>query len=251
MTRRRLVVLALAPTLLLGLVLGGFLIVDARSQRAEVERADAVAERYQDRLGAYRRAVAQDLEEAGDTDPLTVSDVLDEHRDEIPELDAVPERAALASSGYETARRTEAAVAESRRVLTDVIEATAQAPEFVAAAEQALALQPNELAPQGAVPDGGPLRASLLPPLRAALATFEQAPVPEGAEPAATAVRAALKHVIDEAERLAAELDAGRSGSFGWQSEYQAAADAVQAYDDGVRADLREALDGLLASDAT
>lgn len=249
MTRRRLVVLVLAPTILVGLVLGAVFIVDARSQQQEVERAEAAATRYQDRLAAYRSAVVSDLDAVDATDPMTVSEVLDRHAEELPELQPVPERAAAASVEYETARRTQASVSDGLETVQRVIETSAPSTEFVAAARRALSVEPTSLAPSGAVASGDPLRNALLPPMRTALASFESVPVPQGAETASEAVSAALQHVIDEGEQLAAMLDAGRSGSFTWQAEYQAAAEAVQQYEDGVQADLREALDGVLASD--
>ena len=43
MTRRRLLALVLAPTLLVGLGLGAALVVDARARQVDVDRADAVA----------------------------------------------------------------------------------------------------------------------------------------------------------------------------------------------------------------
>lgn len=246
MTRGRLIALVLAPTLLLGLVVGGFVVVDVRARQADVERADATAQEYLDEVAAFRAGLSEDLAEVDANDPTEVADVLEQRDGDLPELDTAPGRGEEGSRTYAAARADEAALGEAWQRLRDVVQASVEARTFVLAANRALDLDPNELSPETVVTSGAPLRNQLLPPMRTALAAFESVPAPEDAAAAQDAVRAALQHVITEAERLAARLDGGQGGSFQYAEQYTAARTAVQRYADGVRADLREALDGVV-----
>lgn len=241
----------LAPTLVLGLVVAGFVVVDARARQADVELADAAAARYDEQLSSFRSALVDDLEAVDATNPADVAAVLEERRDDVPELEPAPERGEAGSSAYGTARATQAALAESLERLEAVVESSRRARTFVLAANEALDLDPSSLAPQTFVTSGSPLRTQLLPPLRTALATFEAVEAPDDAAEARDAVRAALQHVITEGERLAARLDGGQSGSFQYAEQYGTARSAVQQYADGVRADLREAIDGVVVPATT
>lgn len=247
MSRGRLLALVLAPTLLIGLALGAFLVVDARQAQQDVAAADAAAADYQAALADYREAVTGDLEGRDGTEPGRIAEALAEHRDLVPELASTSQRGEEGSSRYQLARRQVAELAEARERLDDVVTEATTALAFVDAASTALEVDPQALAPGGTVTDGGSLRVRLLPPMRTALATFEAAKAPKDATTVRAAVRAALQHVIDEGEKLAADLDAGRSGSFRYGTEYSTAREAVRSYDDTVRADLREALDGVVA----
>ena len=238
MTRRRLLALVLAPTLLLGLGLGAALVVDARARQVDVDRADAVALRYEERLSHYREVVVRELEAADATDPDAVARVLARHRDDVPTLGATSQRGAAASPDYGAARREPSVVVDTRA-----------AQRYLVAARRALEVDPNALAPGTFVTSGAPLRAQLLPPMRTTLASFEAVEAPRDAAAVRDAVRRALTHVITEAEALAARLDAGQSGSFQYAEEYTAARTAVTQYEERTRADLREALDNVLAGD--
>lgn len=241
----------LAPTLVLGLVVGAFVVVDARARQADVDRADAVAERYEQQLAAFRSDLADDLEAVDATDPTDVSEVLEGRRDDLPELGATSARGETGSSAYAAARAEQAALGESLDRLESVVESARRARTFVLAANEALDLDPNRLSPETVVTSGAPLRTQLLPPMRTALARFEAVDAPDDAAEAREAVRAALQHVITEAERLAVLLDGGQGGSFQYAEQYQTARTAVQQYADGVRADLREALDAVVGSPTT
>lgn len=249
MTRRRLLALVLAPTLLLGLGLGAALVVDARARQVDVDRADAVALRYEERLSHYREVVVRELEAADATDPDAVARVLARHRDDVPTLGATSQRGAAASPDYGAARREQSVVTEAMDRLDDVVVDTRTAQRYLVAARRALEVDPNALAPGTFVTSGAPLRAQLLPPMRTTLASFEAVEAPRDAAAVRDAVRRALTHVITEAEALAARLDAGQSGSFQYAEEYTAARTAVTQYEERTRADLREALDNVLAGD--
>lgn len=247
MTRGRLLALVLAPTLVLGLVIGGFVVVDARARQADVERADDVAQKYAGEVAGFRAALVKDLEAVDAADPTDVAEVIEARGDDLPELASAPERGESGSSAYAAARQGVVTLRESWQRLGDVVDVSVDARSFVLAANRALDLNPAELAPPTVVTSGDPLRTQLLPPMRSALATFEATDAPEAATPARDAVRAALQHVVTEAERLAARLDAGQGGSFQYAEQYTAARAAVRQYADGVRADLREALDAVVA----
>jgi hypothetical protein len=246
-TRRRLLALVLAPTLLLGLGIGSLVVVDDLARRADVERADSAAERYEEQLAAFRTSFVDALGDADATDPRDVERVLQARRDDVPDLEPVDPRGEQGSSDYVAARTEQAQLSEALERLEQVVQRAQRARTFVLAANRALDVDPASYAPPTVVTSGAPLRAQLLPPMRAALATFEAVEVPPDAQDARDAVRAALQHVITEGEGLAARLDAGQSGSFQYAEQYTRARDAVQGYADGVRADLREALDRVVA----
>ena len=82
MTRGRLLALVLAPTLVLGLVIGGFVVVDARARQADVERADAVAQEYAGEAAGFRAALVKDLEAVDAADPTDVAEVIENVEDE-------------------------------------------------------------------------------------------------------------------------------------------------------------------------
>lgn len=247
MSRRRLLALVLAPTLLVGLGVGGLVVADALARQADVERADAAALRYEERLGAFRTSFVEALADVDATDPRDVARVLEERRDEVPDLESVAARGEQGSADYAAARSEQVQLTEALERLDQVVEASVRSRTFVLAANRALEVDPASYAPPTVVTSGAPLRTQLLPPMREALATFEAVRAPSDATRARDAVRAALQHVITEGERLAARLDAGQSGSFQYAQQYTTAREAVRAYADGVRADLREALDRVVA----
>ncbi len=247
MTRRRLLALVLAPTLLIGLGVGGLVVVDDLARRADVERADAAAQRYEERLTGFRTSFVDALGDVDATDPGDVAQVLASRRDDVPALEPVEARGERGSSDYLAARSEQTQLSDALDRLDQVVQRGQRARTFVLAANRALDVDPASYAPPTVVSSGTPLRSQLLPPMRAALATFEAVEVPPDAQGARDAVRAALQHVITEGERLAAQLDAGRSGSFQYAAQYGTAREAVRAYADGVRADLREALDRVVA----
>jgi hypothetical protein len=246
-SRRRLLALVLAPTLLVGLGVGGLVVADALARQADVERADAAALRYEERLGAFRSSFVEALADVDATDPRDVARVLEERRDEVPGLESVAARGEQGSADYAAARSEQVQLTEALERLDQVVEASVRSRTFVLAANRALEVDPASYAPPTVVTSGAPLRTQLLPPMREALATFEAVRAPSDATRVRDAVRAALQHVITEGERLAARLDAGQSGSFQYAQQYTTAREAVRAYADGVRADLREALDRVVA----
>lgn len=136
MTRRRLLALVLAPTLLLGLGLGAALVVDARARQVDVDRADAVALRYEERLSHYREVVVRELEAADATDPDAVARVLARHRDDVPTLGATSQRGAAASPDYGAARREQSVVTEAMDRLDDVVVDTRAAQRYLVAADR-------------------------------------------------------------------------------------------------------------------
>lgn len=242
--------LALAPTLLLGLVVAALVVVDARARAADVERADDAATTFSVEAQEYRETLASGLAEVDTDDPVAVAEVVEEAATEPPRVEVVPRRGIDGSASYRAATQESAELAGAVARLRDEVDQAVAARTFVLAANETLGVQPQDLAPSGAVASGAPVRQQLIPPLQEALATFRDVPVPEGAEEAEEAVSGALGYVVEQAEQLAAALDAGRGGSFGYATQYAEAREAVRQYADGVRADLLEAVDGVVGSDA-
>lgn len=249
LSRRRLLVLALAPTLLLGLVVAVLVVVDARTAAAEVREADAAATAFDAEAAAYREGLVAGLADVDAEDPADVAEVVTARATTPPRPADVPARGRDGSATYRAAEKESVALAEAVERLRGVVRSAVEARTFVLAADEALDVQPQDLVPSGAVASGAPVRQQLIPPLREALETFGEVPAPRAAADAREAVQSALTYVIDQAEQLAASLDAGRGGSFGYARQYADAREAVRQYADGVRADLAEAIDGVVGTD--
>lgn len=250
MSRRRLLALVVLPTLLLGLGLGGLLLVDAGNRQAEVREADEAAATHVAALADFRSATAAALEDVDLGDPERVGEVVQQQAEGLPELADVSEHGAATSTAYQDARQLGARTREDVAALLEVTEAGAESRRFVLAANRALDVDPRDLLTATTVPDGSPVRAQLLPQMRATLEELRAVEVPEGADEAATSAQGALEYVIREAETLAAELDAGRGYRFEFGEQYFTARQAVRQHAEDVRAEVREAVDRVVGDPA-
>ncbi|WP_374999685.1 hypothetical protein [Aeromicrobium sp. CTD01-1L150] len=250
MSRRRLLTMVVAPTLVIGLVIGTLMLVDAANRREQVRVADAAAAEYTEALQAFRKEVAAGVETADFEDAVAVGDFVAQAAQDLPELAAVDGHGARASDAYRFAESVRAQMRESLDDLQEKVEGARRAQSFVAAAEQALAVDPRSFLSSTTLSDGGPVRAQVLPPLRNALAGVEDLDVPEGADEAHQEVADAIRFVIGEAETLAAELDAGRGYQFEFGIRYGEARSELARYSATSEASLREAFDRVVGEPA-
>lgn len=250
MGRLRLLALVVLPTLLVGAVIGGVLVVDALDRREQVAEADAAAERYTQQHEAFREALAGSVDSADFEDVDRVRSAVAAAREDVPTLPAVGEHGAESSEGYRFARRVHQLTETHLVDLESALDRADDAQAFAADAERALDVDPRSFLATTTVPSGAPVRASVLPPMQSALARFEAVDVPEGGDAAADEVSGALRFVIGEAETLARELDAGRGYQFEFGQRYGKARGAVQQYVTAVVAEVREAFDVVVGEPA-
>ncbi|GAA2078957.1 hypothetical protein GCM10009821_18650 [Aeromicrobium halocynthiae] len=243
MGRLRLLALVVLPTLLVGAVIAGVLVVDALDRREQVAEADAAAERYTQQHEAFREALAGSVDSADFEDVDRVRSAVAAAREDVPTLPAVGEHGAESSEGYRFARRVHQLTETNLVDLESALDRAEEAQAFAADAERALDVDPRSFLTTTTVPSGAPVRASVIPPMQSALARFEAVEVPEGGDDAADEVSGALRFVIGEAETLARELDAGRGYQFEFGLRYGEARGAVQQYVTAVVAEVREAFD--------
>lgn len=243
MGRLRLLALVVVPTLLVGAVIGGVLVVDALDRREQIAEADAAAERYTQQHEAFREGLAGSVDSSDFDDVSQVREALEATRDGVPALAAVGEHGAENSEGYRFAQRVQQLTEANLADLESALDRADEAQAFAADAERALDVDPRSFLTSTTIPSGAPVRASVLPPMQSALTQFEAVEVPEGGDAAAEEVSGALRFVISEAETLARELDAGRGYQFEFGLRYGEARGAVQQYVTAVVAEVREAFD--------
>lgn len=243
MGRLRLLALVVVPTLLVGAAIGGILVVDALDRREQIAEADAAAEQYTQRHEAFREALAGAVDSSDFEDVTRVRTAVEAAREQVPVLPAVGEHGAENSEGYRFAQRAQQLTEANLADLDSALERAEEAQAFAVEAERALDVDPRSFLTSTTVPSGAPVRASVLPPMQAALAQFQAVEVPEGGDTAADEVSGALRFVIGEAETLARELDAGRGYQFEFGLRYGEARGAVQQYVTAVVAEVREAFD--------
>ncbi|MGJ9414388.1 hypothetical protein ACHAAC_16940 [Aeromicrobium sp. CF4.19] len=250
MTRARLLLLVVLPTLLIGLGVGALLLIGEMDRREQVRTADAAAAEYAQQMEVFREGLAQDVGPEALADPVGVGDVVAEAAEDLPELEPVSEYGEASSSTYQSARDARGQTQEALEEVQQTVERGIEAERFADAAEGALAVDPNSFVTEQTLPNGSPVRERVIPPLRSTLAEVESLETPEGAQEARRAVVDALQFVIDEATTLAAELDAGRSYQFEFGTRYGEAGAAVTAYRGQALGDLREAFDRLVGEPA-
>ena len=243
MGRLRLLALVVLPTLLVGAVIGGVLVVDALDRREQVAEADAAAEQYTQQHEAFRETLASSVDSSDFEDVARVRAAVEAAREDVPTLPPVGEHGAESSEGYRFAQRVQQLTETNLADLESALDRAQEAQAFEADAERALDVDPRSFLTTTTVPSGAPVRASVLPPMQSVLAQFEAVEVPEGGDAAADEVSGALRFVIGEAETLARELDAGRGYQFEFGLRYGEARGAVQQYVTAVVAEVREAFD--------
>ena len=127
--------------------------------------------------------------------------------------------------------------------LSDKLGRAADAEDFVKAADDVLDHGPIVLLGYGTVFDSGPLRERVIPKLNRTLAEFRAVKVPKGAQDVAVKVDGALTYVIEQVGKMASHADDGTSYEFSYNTQYNAARQAVRDYATEIDGDVAEALD--------
>ncbi|OUZ11357.1 hypothetical protein BHE97_05855 [Aeromicrobium sp. PE09-221] len=234
-------------TVLLLLVGGtGIYLVDRHQKNGAIDRAEAEAARLHDVLDSFQAEITERLSAVDlQAEPHQGAELAEELRMGLPTAQDVPEYGSERSADFREALQRRAALQERLDVAADVLEEWAVGAPFAAAAQQALDADLPQRVVGGPVASGAPVRDELIPLMNQIRSEFDAVEVPPGQEGLAAGVDAALQHVVDEAEAAAVELDAGRSASFAYGTQYRDALRPVAEYEASLRQRVESALAAL------
>jgi hypothetical protein len=233
------------------IALAGTAVLQQRQERSErVAEAEKIGAEYFSDVATFEAEVQSDLARVRSGDPADLKRVVDENLKHPPELGPAPEGAEV-SKTYQAAVKAEPTVLEPYESLSAKLGRAAQAEDFVKAAGKALDNGPIVLLGSGLVYDSGPLRNRVLPELNRSLAEFRAVTVPKGAQDVAVKVDGALTYVIDQVSRMADRADAGSSYEFSYDTQFNAARQAIRDYATEIDGDVAEALDRIRGAKPT
>ena len=225
------------------IALAGTAVLQHRQERSErLAEAEKVGAEFFSDVATFEAEVQRDLARVRSGDPADLKRVVDENLERPPELGPAPE-GAESSKTYQAAVKAESTVLEPYESLSAKLGRAAHAEDFVKTADRALDNGPIVLLGGGLVFDSGPLRNRVLPELNRSLAEFRAVKVPKGAEDVAVTVDGALTYVIDQVSRMADRADAGSSYEFSYDTQFNAARQAIRDYAIEIDGDVAEALD--------
>lgn len=198
-----------------------------QNHKNDVAAADRAAEDYLAEVATFREDQATAIDdELSDYD--SALDAIAEAKDAVPSIGDAPEYGRENSDDYAAAAKVEQEISDDLDVLESLAQDGLDATEFKDAAATALDRgKPAELLGPGPFSNGQPVRDSTIPAMQAIKDTFDAVEVPEGYEEAAELTSAALQHVLDNLNQMAASLDGGESYYFEFTEQYSAAEVAV------------------------
>lgn len=221
----------------------GYALLQQRQARSDrLAEAEKVGSTYFSDVETFRADVERSLGEVKSGDPADLKKVVDDRLRTPPELGPAP-TGAEDSKTYRAAVEAEKTAMKPFENLSERLGRAVQAQEFVDAADEVLDNGPITLLGYGLVFDSGPLRDRVLPELNRALAEFRSVEIPKGARDVAVKVEGALTYVIGQVQTMAERADSGSSYEFSYDTQYDAARQAVQDYATEVDGDVAEALD--------
>lgn len=233
------------------IALAGTALVQQRQERSErVAEAEKVGAEYFSDVATFEAEVQSDLANVRSGDPADLKKVVDENLKHPPELGPAPDGAER-SKTYRAAVKAERTALDPFKSLSTKLGRAAKAEDFVKAAAKALERGPIVLLGSGLVFDSEPLRTRVIPELNRALAEFRAVEVPKGAQDVAIKVDGALTYVINQVSRMADRADAGSSYEFSYDTQFNAARQAVQDYATEIDGDVAEALDRIRGAKPT
>lgn len=243
---RRQVVIAsiVAASLLVVAAIGttAFFVIRSEQRSDDIAEAAHAAAVFSRKVSTYRSSVQTALSSADPDNAKKVKAAFDAAVVKTPELGDAPTWGKSHSERYAQAVKTEKTLKEPYEAVSTVLGEAIIGQPFIKAANAALAVDLDTFVKGRILPNGGPIRADLIPGYEQVLATFDKVKVPTGQDPVALKVRTALKAVLKDAEKAADELDSGRSTSISAQSEYVAAGSAVIAYERSLEARIDSAI---------
>ncbi|MDF1705491.1 MAG: hypothetical protein P1U38_12015 [Aeromicrobium sp.] len=198
-----------------------------QNHKNDVAAADRVAADYLQEVATFREDQATSIgEELSDYE--SALEAIGEAKDAVPSIGDAPEYGRENSGDYAAAAKVEADIAGDLDALESLAQEGMDAVEFQDAVEVALDRgTPSELLGTGPFSSGQPVRDGTIPAMQGVKDTFEAVEVPEGYEETAELTSAALQHVLDNLNQMAASLDGGESYYFEFAEQYNAAETAL------------------------
>ena len=225
------------------IAVAGTALLQQRQERSErLAEAEKVGSTYFSDVATFEAEVNRELGQVRSGDPTDLKEVVDAYLEQPPVLGPAPE-GADSSKTYRAAVKAEPTVLDPYRSLSAKLGRAAAAEDFVKAADDLLDNGPIVLLGAGLVFDSGPLRTRVLPELNRSLAEFRAVEVPKGAQDVAVKVEGALTYVVDQVATMADRADEGSSYEFSYDTQYNAARQAVRDYATKIDGDVAEALD--------
>ena len=225
------------------IALAGTALLQQRQARSErLAAAEKVGAAYFSDVATFEAEVERELGKVRSGDPADLKKVVDENLKQPPVLGPAPE-GAEDSKTYRAAVEAEPTVLEPYESLSKKLGRAVEAEDFVKAASDVLDNGPIVLLGYGLVFDSGPLRNRVIPELSQSLAEFRAVKVPKGAGDVAVKVESAVTYVINQVDKMADRADAGASYEFSYDTQYNAARQAVQDLATEIDGDVAEAID--------
>jgi hypothetical protein len=245
---RRPWLLILAPvlvTVLIAGVVGGFIVVQSQQQAEQVQRADDVAADYLSEVDTFRARVLEALEKADQDSPAAQRTALRAAVAEPPRLGDADPFGMDESSAYARAEQVQAGLLAPYEEVIDELGDASVALAYVKVARAVLDMRVTDYLSTTTLSSSTEVRSSLIPAFVDARQRLDAATVPPGQDDLHATVRGAVQYVIDQASRLADNIDSGRGYSFTYADQFQEAITAVEDYATQVTGDLTESLNGL------
>lgn len=240
-----LLLLPVIITVLLGVGLGGYVVIENKKQADRIDHADDLGADFLSESATFRDRIAAALSDVDDDDPAALRVALKEAAANPPALDKVDPDAAELSSTYREAETAEQGLMKPYETLAQALKKAEADLTFFDAAEHALTLDANDFVTGTQLSSSGELRTNLIPAFVKERDAFARVPVPKGAETTAKLVTSALQGVIDGATGLADSIDAGRNDSFGYGEQHKAAAAALNDFSAQANGDFTEAMNAV------
>ena len=233
------------------IALAGTAIIEQRQERSDrIAEAEKIGSTFFSDVATFEAETQRELGKVRSGDPADLKKVVDEKLEQPPVLGPAP-KGGESSKTYRAAAKAEPDVLKPYESLSAKLGLAADAEDFVKAADDVLKNGPIVLLGYGTVFDSGPLRERVIPELNRSLAEFRAVKVPKGAHDVAVKVDGALSYVIDKVNTMADRADSGSSYQFSYDTQYNAARQAVRDYATKVDGDVAEALDRIRGAKPT
>ncbi len=221
-----------------------------QNHKNDVAAADRVAADYLDELATFRRDQGDAIVEVAGDDYVESLDAIAEAMETVPSIGDAPEYGRENSDDYQEAAKAKDEVTDDLAALEVMVQDASDSEEFIDAVAVALDRgKPAELLGPGPFASGQPVRDATIPAMQAIKDTFEAVEVPDGYEEAAELTSAAVQHVLDNLNQMAASLDGGQSYFFEFTEQYSAAEGAVTDAQVGQLDDLIDAAEAFGAGE--
>lgn len=244
--RRLAIFLPVFVTLGLAAVVGVLVVVQGQHQSDQIAEADEVATQFLSEVGTFRAEVAREVRGSREADPGDLRRVLRKAIAHPPVLGDAPAYGTERSADWREAARTQQTFLEPYRRLSRTLRRADIAERYIAEARQVLAMRASDYVSTGVLTDSTAVRGRLIPAFVKAKRDLDAVPAPQGQERLVATVRGAVQHVIDQATLLADSIEANRSFSFSYATQFQTAVDAVEDYATVVDGDVTEAVDAVV-----